>query len=85
MTRPGNRPANGLTLELIHPASGTRRTVRTFNDGTFYALGLRSGIWEVHPDSGTLQRLGYTAPATTFAVSSGGSTTVEITLISGSF
>ena len=85
VTRPGNRPANGLTLELIHPASGTRRTVRTFNDGTFYALGLRSGVWEVHPDSGTLQRLGYTAPATTFAVSSGGSTTVEITLISGSF
>jgi hypothetical protein len=64
---PGGAAAQGgLVLVLSHPASGERRVVTTFGDGSFYAMGLRPGDWEIAVDPRTLGALQLAADAVRF-------------------
>ncbi|HEX5634659.1 MAG TPA: hypothetical protein VFX50_15560, partial [Gemmatimonadales bacterium] len=64
---PGGAAAQGgLVLVLSHPASGERRVITTFGDGSFYAMGLRPGDWELAVDPRTLGVLQLAADAVRF-------------------
>lgn len=69
LTRTG-QPVAGGTLVFRHPASGEQRLVRTFNDGTFYILGVRPGAWEVTVDRQCLEALKASAPKQDFRLES---------------
>lgn len=68
----------GVTLVLRHLGTGHERTVTTFSDGEFYAMGIRPGEYELTVGPRTATRLGMSAPPVTFrmeASAEGGSVT----------
>ena len=57
VTREGGEPVSGLLLRIRRIGGAELRSVRTFSDGGFYAIGLRTGRWEVTPDAAELAAL----------------------------
>lgn len=47
----GEVPVPGIEVVFRHVASGRERRFRTFTDGTFYALSIRPGEWDLAVDS----------------------------------
>jgi hypothetical protein len=66
LTPDGALASGGLVLVLHHAASGERRVLTTFADGTFYAIGLRPGEWQLRLDPRTLAALGREAAPVAF-------------------
>lgn len=62
------RPVPGADLILRHRATGRERRITTFTDGTFYALSIRPGEWEVAVDPAVLTRLGRESDPVRFTV-----------------
>lgn len=48
----------GITLTLTQLATGRTRTIVTFSDGDFYAMGIKPGEYELRVDPATAARLG---------------------------
>lgn len=46
-----SRPVSGVPIVLKHKASGEQRVIMTFTDGSFYAIGVRPGEWEMRVDA----------------------------------
>jgi hypothetical protein len=65
--RRGRLPA-GVTLVLTHRETGEQRALLTFSDGSFYALGIRSGPWEVTIPAECLRILGATSEPVSFTM-----------------
>jgi hypothetical protein len=61
-------PVPGADVILKHRATGRERRITTFRDGTFYALSIRPGEWEISADPAVLTRLGREAEPLTFTV-----------------
>ena len=57
----GDVPVAGAMVVLRHRKTGKERRILTFGDGSFYAIGVRPGEYELRLDQITSQRLG--APA----------------------
>ncbi|HKV73935.1 MAG TPA: hypothetical protein VJN95_05415 [Gemmatimonadales bacterium] len=51
----------GVTVVLVDLHRGTRRSVMTFSDGTFYSMGVKPGDYEIRLDDRSAARLGMTA------------------------
>jgi hypothetical protein len=64
----GGGATGGIVLVLTHRQSGERRLVSTFGDGSFYAIGMRPGAWELVVDPKCLSLLHSTAEALHFTV-----------------
>jgi len=47
---PERRPVGSITLNLIDRATGRRRQIATFVDGSFYAMGVRPGEYDLEVD-----------------------------------
>jgi hypothetical protein len=72
------RGTGGISLVLSHRKSGERRIVTTFGDGSFYAIGVRPGEWELAVDPKCLELLQATATPLRFTITpSADGTTVE--------
>lgn len=56
----------GLALVLKHKQSGEQRVITTFTDGTFYAIGVRPGEWEIRVDAKCLDMLHATSDPLAF-------------------
>lgn len=68
----GDRSAGpGLVLELEERESGRVRRLSTFSDGTFYALGITAGRWELRLAPGLADRLNVTVAPVRFDVAPG--------------
>lgn len=52
-----SRPVAGVSVVLRHRESGEQRVITTFTDGSFYAIGMRPGAWELRVDSKCLEVL----------------------------
>ena len=61
----------GVPLLLTDRATGRHRTITTFSDGTFYALGITSGDWELAVAPATLRLLDLAAEPLRFTVPPG--------------
>lgn len=61
-------PVPGADVILKHRATGRERRITTFRDGTFYALSIRPGEWEISVDPAVLTRLGRQAEPLGFTV-----------------
>jgi len=53
----GDIPIAGADLILRHRATGRERRITTFRDGSFYALSIRPGEWDVAVDPELLTRM----------------------------
>ncbi len=74
----GSGTTGGIVLVLTHKQSGERRLLTTFGDGTFYAIGVRPGAWEIAVDPKCLSLLRASADPLRFTVApSAEGTTVE--------
>lgn len=51
----------GVTVVLVDLHRGTRRSVTTFSDGTFYSMGVKPGDYEIRLDERSASRMGMTA------------------------
>jgi hypothetical protein len=51
----------GITVVLVDLHRGTRRSVTTFSDGTFYSMGVKPGDYEIRIDERSAARTGMTA------------------------
>jgi hypothetical protein len=51
----------GVTVVLVDLHRGTRRSVTTFSDGTFYSMGVKPGEYEIRIDERSATRMGMTA------------------------
>ena len=84
VSAPAGQPTAGVAIVLRHPASGEQRVLTTFSDGTFYAIGVRPGEWDLTVDPKCLQLLKATAAPLhfTMAASPQGATVsgLEVTL-----
>ncbi len=60
--------AGGIVLVLTHKQSGERRLLTTFGDGSFYAIGIRPGSWELVVDPKCLSLLHASAGTMHFTV-----------------
>jgi hypothetical protein len=47
---PERRPVGSITLNLIDRATGRRRQIATFVDGSFYVMGVRPGEYDLEVD-----------------------------------
>ena len=63
-----SRPTAGIALVLTHRETGERREVVTFSDGSFYALGLRAGPWDVTVTPGCLAILAASSDPVSFTM-----------------
>jgi hypothetical protein len=61
-------PVAGGTVILRHRRTGRETRVATFNDGSFYVLGVRPGDWEATVDSGLLARFDGQADPVRFTI-----------------
>lgn len=68
VTTASGLPAAGATLVLAHAQSGEQRLVRTFNDGSYYLLGVRPGEWQLSVDAKCLEIYRATAPVLRFTL-----------------
>jgi hypothetical protein len=57
----GDVPVAGALVVMRHRKTGKERKILTFGDGSFYAIGVRPGEYELRLDQAASQRLG--APA----------------------
>jgi hypothetical protein len=64
----GGAAPGGVVLVLRHQETGETRTLTTFSDGTFYAMGVRPGAWELTVDRGCLDVLGARAETVRFTM-----------------
>ena len=64
----GSGATGGIVLVLTHRQSGERRLVTTFGDGTFYAIGVRPGDWDLVVDPKCLTLLRSSADALHFTI-----------------
>jgi len=64
---------------LKHKASGEQRVLTTFSDGSFYAIGVRPGDWELTVDRKCLDVLKASAEPLRFTLAP----SVEGTTVSG--
>jgi hypothetical protein len=76
---PGGGTAAGVSLVLKHQESGEQRVLTTFTDGTFYAIGVRPGSWEVQVDPGCLATLRAASDPIRFSIAPN----IEGTTVSG--
>lgn len=53
----GSGTTGGIVLVLTHRQSGERRLLTTFGDGSFYAIGVRPGDWDLVVDPKCLSLL----------------------------
>ena len=58
----------GVSLVLRHHRSGEQRVLTTFTDGTFYAIGIRPGEWEITVDPKCQKLLGQRAEPVRFTM-----------------
>jgi hypothetical protein len=65
-SQPLGRP---LRLLLIEQASGTRTSLESFSDGSFYRMGLRAGRYEMIVEERELTPLGLRADTLRFELS----------------
>ena len=65
-TPSGRSPLAGVTVVLTSLRSGARRTLVTFSDGGFYAIGIKPGQYRIEVPGPLLQRLGATSDPVTF-------------------
>lgn len=66
---PSGAPAGGgIVLVFTHRASGERRILASFGDGSFYSIGLRPGDWVLSVDPKTLDALGMAAKPVPFLI-----------------
>ena len=63
-----SRGTGGISLVLTHKKSGERRIITTFGDGSFYAIGVRPGDWEITVDSKCLELLQATVAPLRFTI-----------------
>jgi len=63
----------GATLVLTERQTGRRRQINTFSDGTFYALGVTPGDYELSVSERVLELLGSSAEPVPFRVAADGS------------
>ncbi len=66
--REDGRGVGGITLRLRDRRSGVRRSIVTFSDGDFYALGVKPGEYELAVEERVLDVLGLTAEPQRFAL-----------------
>lgn len=67
----------GATVFLQHRTTGDVVRIMTFTDGTFYALGVRPGVYDALLPEGQLQRLGGTANRVEFVVGGTGNNIID--------
>jgi hypothetical protein len=67
----------GATVLLQQRTTGDVVRVTTFMDGSFYALGVRPGIYDARLPQGLLQRLGGTADRVEFVVGGSGNNIID--------
>jgi hypothetical protein len=70
----------GVSLVLLERATGRRKTMATFSDGSFYALGITPGTWELRVAPATLKLLDADADPVEFTVEPGATEAPRITL-----
>ena len=46
-----SRSVSGVAIVMKHEESGEQRVITTFTDGSFYAIGVRPGEWQIRVDS----------------------------------
>ena len=63
----------GATLMLTERGTGRRRQINTFSDGTFYALGVTPGEYELSVSERVLELLGSSAEPVRFVITPDGS------------
>lgn len=66
----GRAGTAGVTLTLTHLATGKTRTIVTFSDGDFYAMGIKPGAYELAVEPALARRLGITAAPIRFEMAS---------------
>lgn len=66
-----HEPVAGVPLVLTNHRTGQRRTITTFSDGTFYAMGITPGAWDLAVAPATLQLLDATALPVAFTILAG--------------
>ena len=67
VTRAGGTTGTaGVPLTLTHLATGHTRTIVTFSDGAFYAMGVKPGEYEITVEASTARRLGISAAPVRF-------------------
>jgi hypothetical protein len=64
----GDVPVAGVMVVLRHYKTGKERKILTFGDGSFYAIGVRPGEYELRLDQTAAQRLGVQANTVRFVV-----------------
>lgn len=79
VTSPDGRSLAGISVVLKHKASGEQRVLTTFSDGSFYAIGVRPGDWELTVDRKCLEVLKASAEPLKFTLTP----SVEGTTVSG--
>jgi hypothetical protein len=70
----------GVSLVLVERESGRRKTMATFSDGTFYALGITPGTWELRVAPATLKLLDADADPVEFTVEPGATDAPRVTV-----
>jgi hypothetical protein len=60
-----------LPIVLTETETGTRTTIVSFTDGSFYRMGLRPGRYEATVEAGVLERMGLRADTLRFELRSG--------------
>lgn len=68
---PAAEPVAGAPLILTERATGRQRSFSTFSDGTFYAMGITPGEWELTVAPATLQLLDAVSDPVRFTVARG--------------
>ncbi|MGH7559471.1 MAG: hypothetical protein ACRENB_00470 [Gemmatimonadales bacterium] len=64
----GDHPLPGATVVLRHRRSGRERRVTTFGDGSFYAIGVRPGEYDVRLEESVADRLAVRSDPLTFTM-----------------
>ncbi len=64
----GRVGAAAVTLILHNKKTGEKRRIDTFSDGTFYAMGVRAGEWQLSVDPSCLTLLNATAAPLSFVM-----------------
>ncbi len=70
---PAHEAVAAVPLVLTDRRTGRTRTISTFSDGTFYAMGITAGEWEIRIAPAALQLLDVTADPLVFTVPAGAS------------
>jgi hypothetical protein len=66
----GIQGAAGLPLVLTNLRTGAVRTIISFSDGDFYAIGIKPGEYDLSVDPRVLNRLGLTVPSQRISMAS---------------